>query len=216
MSQTLEDLIQQFARTLAKEIARELREIPATTPAIPVTPVSHDPILITSTEAAKLLSISPRKLWELTNSNQIPFLHIGRSVRFDVEELRRWVKTCPPLDFTQRVPKMRSDAGPTHQAATRSKASAAKRNLSEASPKTPFEEPKSQTRSIRKFFARRLGIESSEVPLMNNRKWMMILQVDVTTLHSWIHFGQELPHEAVERGDQYLRKVLQLVSSDGT
>jgi excisionase family DNA binding protein len=44
-------------------------------------------------EAAEALRISPRKLWELTadRSSGIPVVRLGRSVRYPVDDLRRWL-----------------------------------------------------------------------------------------------------------------------------
>ena len=53
----------------------------------------RSPILLRASEAAMLLAISPRKLWELTNCGEIPCLRIGRAVRYSVGELECWVKT---------------------------------------------------------------------------------------------------------------------------
>ena len=51
------------------------------------------PILLRTPEAASLLAISPRTLWELTNRVEIPCLRIGRAVRYAVDDLEQWVKT---------------------------------------------------------------------------------------------------------------------------
>ncbi len=56
-------------------------------------PKKQKPFLVNSREAAMLLAISPRKLWELTNRGEIPCLRIGRAVRYSVGELECWVKT---------------------------------------------------------------------------------------------------------------------------
>ena len=48
-------------------------------------------LLLTAREAAALLSISPRKLWSLTASRELPCLRIGRSVRYSVESIRSFV-----------------------------------------------------------------------------------------------------------------------------
>jgi len=48
-------------------------------------------LLLTPREAAEALRISERKLWGLTASGQIPCLRIGRSVRYDVDDLRDWI-----------------------------------------------------------------------------------------------------------------------------
>ena len=48
-------------------------------------------ILLTVTEAAETLSISPRKLWGMTASGEIPHIRLGRSVRYPVADLQRWI-----------------------------------------------------------------------------------------------------------------------------
>ena len=49
-------------------------------------------LLLTAPEAARVLSISARKLWSLTNSGEIPVIRVGaRSVRYPVEALREWI-----------------------------------------------------------------------------------------------------------------------------
>lgn len=50
-----------------------------------------EPMLLRPREAAKLLAISPRKLWELTNTKEVPVVRIGRSLRYPREALRGWV-----------------------------------------------------------------------------------------------------------------------------
>ena len=49
------------------------------------------PRLLKVDEAAKLLSISARKLWELTNCGEIPRVRIGRAVRYDPRALEAWI-----------------------------------------------------------------------------------------------------------------------------
>jgi len=56
----------------------------------PLSP-SPQPMLLRPAEAARYLAISPRKLWELTNMCEVPFIRIGRSLRYPVEDLRTWV-----------------------------------------------------------------------------------------------------------------------------
>lgn len=47
--------------------------------------------LLTAAQAAEVLSISTRKLWELTNCGEIPSLRIGRSVRYRPEQIQAWL-----------------------------------------------------------------------------------------------------------------------------
>ena len=49
------------------------------------------PLLLTSHQAARALAISPRKLWSLTATGEIPHVRIGRCVRYVVADLERWV-----------------------------------------------------------------------------------------------------------------------------
>lgn len=54
------------------------------------------PILVDAKRAAAMLSISPRKLWELTNCGAIERVRIDRAVRYRVADLEAWVAAgCP-------------------------------------------------------------------------------------------------------------------------
>jgi len=58
--------------------------------------VADRALLISSKEAAKLLSISSRSLWSLTKCGAIPSRKIGRSVRYSPAELQAWIAAgCP-------------------------------------------------------------------------------------------------------------------------
>lgn len=48
-------------------------------------------LLLRPAEAARLLAISPRKLWEITNTGEIPFVRIGRCLRYAPAALAAWV-----------------------------------------------------------------------------------------------------------------------------
>lgn len=48
-------------------------------------------LLLKPQEAAKALAISPRKLWSLTASGEIPHVKIGRLVRYRPESLATWL-----------------------------------------------------------------------------------------------------------------------------
>lgn len=48
-------------------------------------------LLLTPPQAAEALAISPRKLWGMTASGEIPHVRLGRSVRYPVDELQRWI-----------------------------------------------------------------------------------------------------------------------------
>jgi len=49
-------------------------------------------LVLTPREAARALRLSERGLWNLTHPRgSIPCVHLGRSVRYDTESLRRWI-----------------------------------------------------------------------------------------------------------------------------
>ena len=51
------------------------------------------PILIDSDDAARLLSITPRRLTRLARAGQVPWVDLGDGeLRFDPDRLREWVR----------------------------------------------------------------------------------------------------------------------------
>lgn len=60
-------------------------------------PPEDQGLLIDSRQAAKLLNVSERTLWEMAHSNEMPpAIRIGRAVRFSVDALKKWVDAgCP-------------------------------------------------------------------------------------------------------------------------
>lgn len=49
-------------------------------------------LLVDAREAAKVLALSPRKLWSLTAGGEVPCVRIGRMVRYDPVDLRAWIE----------------------------------------------------------------------------------------------------------------------------
>ncbi len=50
-------------------------------------------LLLTAKQTAAALAISERKLWSLTNSGEIAHVRIGRSVRYPISGLQRWIES---------------------------------------------------------------------------------------------------------------------------
>lgn len=50
-----------------------------------------EPLLLTPRDAARLLSVCERTLYELTRSGEIPVIRRGRLVRYSIEDLRAWI-----------------------------------------------------------------------------------------------------------------------------
>jgi hypothetical protein len=50
-------------------------------------------LLVDARDAARMLSVSPRKLWAMTfeESPGLPYVRCGRLVRYSPDDLRRWI-----------------------------------------------------------------------------------------------------------------------------
>jgi len=56
--------------------------------------ISGPKLLLKSREAAKLLSVSERTLWNLTQRGELPCVRIGkRGIRYDPKDLSRWLES---------------------------------------------------------------------------------------------------------------------------
>jgi excisionase family DNA binding protein len=53
----------------------------------PVTPC----LAMRPREAAKALGISERTLWEWAHRGEVPYVQIGKTIRYPVDALRRWL-----------------------------------------------------------------------------------------------------------------------------
>ena len=51
-----------------------------------------EPLLVDANTAARMLAISPRKLWELTDRGEILCVRFGRMLRYDPDDLRRAIE----------------------------------------------------------------------------------------------------------------------------
>ena len=54
---------------------------------------SNVSLLVSPREAARRLSISPRKLWSITFEEQpgLPYIRVGRLVRYSTADLQAWI-----------------------------------------------------------------------------------------------------------------------------
>lgn len=51
------------------------------------------PQLLTAVQAAKCLAVSAKTLWSLTARGELPCVRMGRSVRYDVLDLDRFIES---------------------------------------------------------------------------------------------------------------------------
>lgn len=50
-----------------------------------------EPLLLRPCEAARILALSPRKLWTLTNMGSVPSVRIDGCLRYDPVDLKMWI-----------------------------------------------------------------------------------------------------------------------------
>ena len=58
-------------------------------------------LLLTPCDAARALAISPRKLWAMRASGEIPFVRLGRSVRYHPDDSAVRRSEGAPGDFVR-------------------------------------------------------------------------------------------------------------------
>lgn len=89
------------ARLALGDAIQLLQPAAAGMPIAPVAPPEgrHGEELLTIGEAAKLLTISAKKLYRMAALGRVPHVRLGRSVRFRHEDLARWLQqqTVHPL-----------------------------------------------------------------------------------------------------------------------
>ena len=59
-------------------------------------------LLLTSRQAAEALQISERKLWGMKASGEIPYVLLGRSVRYPIADLQHWISARAKGGFDER------------------------------------------------------------------------------------------------------------------
>ncbi|MEM1166273.1 MAG: helix-turn-helix domain-containing protein [Planctomycetota bacterium] len=75
-------------------VAAETAGVPEPGEANPATAVPVVPTpLLTEREAADVLAICPRTLWDLRVRGEIPHIRLGRAVRYDASDLHTWIQS---------------------------------------------------------------------------------------------------------------------------
>jgi excisionase family DNA binding protein len=73
---------------MENNIGPSLPEVPAT-----LAPIAR--LLLTPKQAAAALGISPRLLWSLTKSGEVPVIRLRRAVRYSPAALQQWIARAP-------------------------------------------------------------------------------------------------------------------------
>ena len=53
-----------------------------------------EPLLFTVRETARALAVCEKTLWALTRDGRLPAVHIGRGVRYDLADVRRFIEAA--------------------------------------------------------------------------------------------------------------------------
>lgn len=65
-------------------------------------PKDMDPLLLSPRQASRTLAISERTLFTLTKSGAVPYIRIGKLVRYSVDGLRKYIERAGEGDPTRR------------------------------------------------------------------------------------------------------------------
>jgi excisionase family DNA binding protein len=57
-----------------------------------VAATEREPLALRRRDAARLLGLSERALWTLTNRGDVPHVRLGKSIRYPVEALQTWLQ----------------------------------------------------------------------------------------------------------------------------
>ena len=70
-------------------------------------------LLVSPRDAARMLAVSTRKLWAMTfqETPGVPYVRIGRCVRYPVAELEAWLRRNIQRGTNAGTPRDQSDAG---------------------------------------------------------------------------------------------------------
>jgi excisionase family DNA binding protein len=71
------------------------------------TPAPGPPLLVDAAEAARLLCVSPRTVWSLTQRGELPACRIGRLVRYDPRDLAAYVERVWTTESRPSRPRKR-------------------------------------------------------------------------------------------------------------
>jgi excisionase family DNA binding protein len=77
--------------TTLHQLIETLSERPDLSPPTSASAPRDLPLLLDAAEAAKLLSLSRAKVFDLAHSGEIPSIRIGRAMRIPRDQLLRWI-----------------------------------------------------------------------------------------------------------------------------
>jgi predicted DNA-binding transcriptional regulator AlpA len=191
----------------AMEVLPALAQASAAGVGDPVPSTNRPGELLRPRQAAKLLNISERSLWALSNAGQVPCVRIGRSVRYDPVALDKWISEASfPQTNGARLASPASRERPTAQVdcGSVSQPNRRRRTVQVRVPRKPNGKKRVNSRSsqdqagqrprdVCAFFADRLGLKLARPAGLTNGELMRAAGVDVATYHSWICHRGELP-----------------------
>jgi excisionase family DNA binding protein len=112
----MNDIESILRRLIREEIRAAFDEFMPQIPSPPVSqsPTSDERLLLSTRDAAKMLDISARTLFSLTQSGQLPCVRIGSSKRYSIETLKQWIQASESQTAThpQKEEKARIEAQP--------------------------------------------------------------------------------------------------------
>src|SRR5262249_2453712 len=90
ISVAAEQLVEAIIAEIARKAAAELRPL-ITAPKVEQPAIAPRPLLVTKAEAARLLSVSPRTIFEMRRRGELRAVMVCGAPRYSVAELQDWI-----------------------------------------------------------------------------------------------------------------------------
>lgn len=218
LESTLRTLIREEVRLAFEEMLPRLRSQQITKPQEP-----QVPLLLSTREAAKQLSVSERTLFALTKSGLLPCVRVGMAKRYSVETITKWIQVREaepdrPSNSESRQPGPISRRSPRQQEQKRTESKnkqvkpksrkvSTSRTSAESTAVPKQLKAKEQPANPLALLLDGIGVERDVVSAMTQGELMRIAGVDLPTYHGWRFLGRSMPEEAIERLREYFRKL---------
>jgi excisionase family DNA binding protein len=232
MTTVLESALTQLLKEIVHAVAAALvNELRAASPQQPPQPASQDSnLLLTARETAKrLVAISERHLYGLTRSGQLPYVRVGKCVRYSVETIRKWVReneTAERSSVTDVIKSKRTPPPKPAPAASRQKPEVVKRQRRLATraivtPKRelandPQSKPSHRPQQVESeeqispllALLSELDIDRNDLPRITNGDLRRIAEVDTATMHSWLYLNRSLAEETISKLKEHFCRLV--------
>jgi len=159
-------------------------------------------LMVSRLQASELLQLSTRTIDNLKREGLMPQpVRIGRAVRWNRAELVAWVDAgCPDCNESKLKSKI-AEASVIRTRQNRSSKqdspSSQGRKLKQKTRRVTREKPSKLDTPFHKYLIS-IGLDCTKLPAFTNGQIRKLAELDLPSIHGWLHKGRELPARAGE------------------